>query len=177
MAAHLEDNPAARAVVNFTPRAAGSAGRAGRPHARAPGPGSAAARPRCCVCWGRTRCPPSPRARLALLKSCLRANRKNLMERFKPFLDLVTCAENCASLERICWVSDTLLHDLAVWYHLAWMGETVRRSDPRVAALSSQSSGFTAAQRRQLLELIGELVGGIIPRYGGCRSRVRLNCR
>ena len=45
------------------------------------------------------------------------------------------------------------------------MGEIVRRTDPRVAALSAQSSGFTAAQRRTLLELIGELLAGIIPRY------------
>ncbi len=77
----------------------------------------------------------------------------------------MNCAEQCASLEHINWASDALLHDLAVWYHLAWMGETVRMSDTRVAALSRQSCGFSPAQRRQLLELIGELLAGIIPRY------------
>jgi alpha-amylase/alpha-mannosidase (GH57 family) len=45
------------------------------------------------------------------------------------------------------------------------MGETVRRTDPRIAALSRQASAFSPAQRRELLELISELVSGIIPRY------------
>ncbi len=109
--------------------------------------------------------PTEPAARLALLQACLRAHRKNLIERFPAFLALVNCAEQCASLERIAWASDALIHDLAVWYHLAWMGETVRQSDRRVAALSGQSCGFGPDQRRQLLELIGELLAGIIPRY------------
>jgi hypothetical protein len=37
-----------------------------------------------------------------------------------------------------------LMHDLAVWYHLAWIGETVRRSDALIAALSGQASGLHA---------------------------------
>ena len=57
------------------------------------------------------------------------------------------------------------MHDLAIRYHLAWMGETVRRTEPRIAALSAQASGFSPAQRRVLLELIGESLAGIIPRY------------
>ena len=114
--------------------------------------------------------PTEPAARLELLQACLRAHRKNLIERFAPYLALVTFAEQCATLEHISWASDALIHDLAVWFHLAWMGETVRRTDARVAALSGQASGFTPAQRRQLLELIGELLGGIIPRYRRLRE-------
>ncbi len=163
MAAHLEQNPAARAVINFTPvlleqldelsqrlqqhLAQGAALPDGVLRLLGPDP-----------------VPSGAEARLALLKACLRAHRKNLIERFAPYLALVTMAEQCATLEHIGWASDALLHDLATWFHLAWMGETVR-SDPRVAALSSQASGFSPAQRRQLLELIGELVSGLIPRY------------
>ena len=69
------------------------------------------------------------------------------------------------SLERIRWASDALMHDLAVWYHLAWMGETAPHRSARCSRCPRQSCGFTAAQRRQLLELIGELLAGIIPRY------------
>jgi alpha-amylase/alpha-mannosidase (GH57 family) len=164
MAAHLEENPAARAVINFTPvlleqldelshrlqqhLVQGSPLPDGVLRLLGPDP-----------------VPTAPDARLALLKACLRAHRKNLIERFAPFLALVTVAEQCATLEHIGWASDALLHDLATWFHIAWMGETVRRSDPRIAALSSQAANFSAAQRRQLLELISELVSGIIPRY------------
>ncbi len=91
-------------------------------------------------------------------KACLRAQRKHLIERYGPFLELATHrgdARDGRSAFR--YASDQLIHDLAVWYHLAWMGETVRRSDARIAALTAQGRGFTAAQRRELLALIGEL--------------------
>jgi alpha-amylase/alpha-mannosidase (GH57 family) len=164
MAAHLEENPAARAVVNFTPVLLDQLDELSnrvRQHLveGAPLPDPVLG------LLGPDPVPTDPAVRLGLLKACLRAHRKNLIERFAPFLALVTCAEQFTSLERVNWASDALIHDLAVWFHLAWMGETVRRADPRVAALSSQSSGFTPGQRHELLELIGELLAGIIPRY------------
>src|SRR5262249_51906124 len=58
-----------------------------------------------------------------------------------------------------------LIHDLAVWYHLAWLGETVRRADPVATALTTQGRGFTEAQRRDLLTLIAEQVSLVVPRY------------
>ncbi|MGH8148556.1 MAG: glycoside hydrolase, partial [Steroidobacteraceae bacterium] len=104
-------------------------------------------------------------ARLAALRACLRAQRKTMIERFGPYLELATLAESLATAERAVYASDQLIHDLAVWYHIAWIGETVRRSDPRIAAYTEQARGFTAEQRRAFLGLIGELIGGIIPRY------------
>ncbi|MEJ0007161.1 MAG: hypothetical protein WDM77_12555 [Steroidobacteraceae bacterium] len=164
MAAHLEENPAARAVVNFTPVLLDQLDELAQRIARhlrdgAPLPDSVLA------LLGPDPVPTEPATRLALLQACLRAHRKNLVERFPPLLALVNCAQQCATLERISWASDGLMYDLAIWYHLAWMGETVRRTDPLVAALSTQSCCFSAAQRRQLLELIGRLIADIIPRY------------
>jgi alpha-amylase/alpha-mannosidase (GH57 family) len=169
MAAHLEENPAARAVVNFTPVLLDQLDELShriRQHLieGSPLPDGVLS------LLGPDPVPTEPAARLSLLNACLRAHRKNLVERFAPFLALVTFAQQCASLEHINWASDAFLHDLAIWFHLAWMGETVRRTEPRVAALASQASGFTPAQRRQLLELIGELVAGIIPRYRHLRD-------
>jgi alpha-amylase/alpha-mannosidase (GH57 family) len=164
MAAHLEQNPAARAVVNFTPVLLEQLDELSRRVHQHLVDGTTL--PDSVLrLLGPDPVPEDPAIRLGLLKACLRAQRKTLVERFPPFQALVDFAQQCASLERIGWASDALFHDLAIWYHLAWMGETVRRADPRVAALSSQSSGFTAVQRRQLLELIGELLAGIIPRY------------
>jgi alpha-amylase/alpha-mannosidase (GH57 family) len=164
MAAHLEENPAAHAVVNFTPVLLDQLDELATRVRRHLLEGAALPDPVLGL-LGPDPVPKDPPTRLDLLKACLRAHRKNLVERFPPFQALVDAAEQCASLDRIGWASDGLIQDLAVWYHLAWMGETVRRAEPRVAALSSQSCGFTPAQRRTLLELIGELLAGIIPRY------------
>jgi alpha-amylase/alpha-mannosidase (GH57 family) len=164
MAAHLEAQPTARAVVNFTPvlieqleelsQRIGAHLSDGVPLPDAvlallsPAP-----------------VPEAPLERLELLKACLRAQRKNLIERFGPYLELATIAETLATAERIAYASDQLIYDLAVWYHLAWLGETVRRSDARIAALTAQGRGFTAGQRRELLNLVGELVASVVPRF------------
>jgi alpha-amylase/alpha-mannosidase (GH57 family) len=169
MAAHLEENPAARAVVNFTPVLLDQLDELAHRVNQHLVQGSPLPDPVLGL-LGPDPVPTEPAVRLNLLQACLRAHRKNLIERFPPYLALVTFAEQCASLEHISWASDALMHDLAVWFHLAWMGETVRCTDARVAALSGQASGFTPAQRRQLLELIGELLTGIIPRYRRLRE-------
>lgn len=164
MAAHLEAQPNARAVVNFTPVLIEQLQELAEKITEHVKTGShipdAVLR-----LLGPDPVPSAPAERLDLLKACLRAQRKHLIERFGPFLELATIAETLATIDRIPYASDQLIHDLAVWYHLAWMGETVRRSDARVAALTAQGRGFTPQQRRDLLALIGELVADVVPRY------------
>jgi alpha-amylase/alpha-mannosidase (GH57 family) len=164
MAAHLENNPAARAVVNFTPilieQIEELARRiAGHLHGGSPLPDPVLA------LLGPDPVPTEPAARLELLRAFLRAQRKQMIERFGPYLELATIAETLASPDRITYASDQFIHDLAVWYHLAWLGETVRRVHPLVARLTERGRDFSAAQRRDLLALIGELVAQIVPRY------------
>jgi alpha-amylase/alpha-mannosidase (GH57 family) len=164
MAAHLEAQPAARAVVNFTPVLIEQLEElaqciAAHLKSQMPLPDPVLA------LLGPAPVPQVPLHRLELLKACLRAQRKHLIERFGPYVELATIAETLATPERIPYASDQLIHDLGVWYHLAWMGETVRRTDSRVAALTAQGRAFSPAQRRQLLELIGELVASVVPRY------------
>jgi alpha-amylase/alpha-mannosidase (GH57 family) len=164
MAAHLEGNPGARAVVNFSPvlleQLEDIATRvAAHLRSGAPLPDPVLA------LLGPDPLPTETAPRLALLKVCLRAQRKQMIERFGPYLELATIADTLATPERVGYASDHFIHDLAVWYHLAWLGETVRRADPLVAQLTERGRDFSAAQRRSLLELIGKLVGQVVPRY------------
>lgn len=164
MAAHLEGNPAARAVVNFTPVLLEQIEEISRRVAEHLARGSALPDPVLAL-LGPDPVPAAPAERLDLLRACLRAQRKQMIERFGPYLELATLAEPLATLERVNYASDQLIHDLAVWYHLAWLGETVRRSDTFVSTLTQQGRGFTEPQRRELLALVGNLVAAIVPRY------------
>ncbi len=164
MAAHLEDNPAARAVVNFTPvlleqleeyaQRASACLRGGEP------PGDAVL-----ATLTAAPLPADPESRAALARSLLRAHRLNLVERFEPYAEAARAVESLLGAGRIEWASDALLHDLATWYHLAWLGETVRRTDGRVPRLMAQRHGYSLAQRHELLAVIAELLAGIVPRY------------
>lgn len=164
MAAHLEAIPGARAVVNFTPVLLEQLEELGHRVADHLNTGSPLPDPVLAL-LGPDAVPVTPAERLELMQACLRAQRKQLIERFGPYLELATLAETMSTLGRIVYASDQLIHDLAVWYHIAWLGETVRRTDPRVAALMDQGRSFTLAQRRELLTLMGELVAQVIPRF------------
>jgi alpha-amylase/alpha-mannosidase (GH57 family) len=164
MAAHLEANPAARAVVNFTPvlmeQLEELAERVGAHLSRGePLPDAVLA------LLSEAPLPQAPERRLALLRACLRADRQNLIERYPVFAELAQLAVQLGTPEQIAYASDQFLRDLGVWYHIAWLGETVRRSDLRVAHLVDYGRQFGPGERRTLLELIGELLDGLLPRY------------
>lgn len=164
MAAHLEQLPMARAVVNFTPVLLEQIDDYASRIAAHLAHGAPLGDP-VLACLGDEPLPAEPERRLALLQALLRANPERLIDRHLPFAAVAAVARELATLERVAWAGDALLHDLATWYHLAWLGETVRRADPRVAALEQLSQGYGPAQRRSLLGLIGEIVGGLLPRY------------
>jgi alpha-amylase/alpha-mannosidase (GH57 family) len=164
MAAHLEAAPAARAVVNFTPVLIEQLEEIAARIVQHLESGAALPDPVLAL-LGPAEVPQAAAQRLELLRACLRAQRKNMIERFPAYLELATLAESFATSELVGYASDQYMHDLAVWYHLAWLGETVRRTEPLVAALSAQGRAFTLADRRELLALIARLVGSIIPRF------------
>jgi alpha-amylase/alpha-mannosidase (GH57 family) len=170
MAAHLEDNAAARAVVNFSPLLIEQLEDIGARIGAHLAEGSALPDPVLAL-LGPQPVPAEPAERLELLRNCLRAQRKNMIERFGPYLELATLAATLGTPEHITYASDQFIHDLAVWYHLAWLGETVRRTEPLVARLAERGRDFSAADRRELLSLIGRLVTQVVPRYRQLAAR------
>ena len=171
MAAHLEAVPAARAVVNFVPvlleqledyslqiRAWLHSGkRIGDPLLAAlAGPGL----------------PLDFEARREIIRACSRANRNHLISRFPKFSQLVEIGEwVCRHGVGARYLNDQFLADLLVWYHLAWLGESVRENDLRVASLQTKAQGFTLEDRAQLVALIGEQLASVVPRYRALSER------
>ncbi len=165
MAAHLEAEPAARAVVNFSPTLLGqidayqqqlAAGlREGKP---IEDPMLEALR-QPVIAGDRD-------ARLLLVKACLRINRQRIIERYEPFRQLAAAAEwVIANPESLIYLNDQFLIDLLVWYHLGWLGETVKRGDERAQRLLKQGRNYTLSDRQELLTLMMEVMTGLIPRY------------
>ncbi|MDE2251945.1 MAG: glycoside hydrolase [Gammaproteobacteria bacterium] len=170
MAAHLEANPRARAVVNFAPilleqleELAARVSEHLMSGAPLPDPVLAV--------LSEAPLPVEPDARLALLQACLRAQRAHLINRYPVYAELAAFAESCGTRESVGYASDQYLRDLGLWYHIAWLGETVKRSDARVATLIERGREFGAAHRRLLLELIGDLLAGLLGRYRALAER------
>jgi len=104
--------------------------------------------------------------RKTLIMACLRANDEKLIAPFPHFAKLASMArELVEDSDRLAYVNDQFMIDLLVWYHLAWMGESVRRTDIRIQAMMKKGHNFDFHDRRQLMTVMGELLDNLIPRY------------
>lgn len=104
--------------------------------------------------------------RSALAQACLRANKRRVIDRFPAFQRLASLAAVVGEDPVLGhYLSDGYLQDLVVWYHLGWLGETVRRTDDRVDRLMRQEYGFNEESGRVLLSIVGEVLAGLVPRY------------
>lgn len=165
MVAHLEAHPQARAVVNFAPVLLEQIADYAE-QVQGFLTNGLAIRDPILAALAQPALPTDPESRLPLIKACLRANEGRLINRFAPYRQLAQMAtwlieHPPASL----YLHEQFLADLLVWYHLAWMGETVRREDARIRRLMDKAAGYSLHERRELLGVIGELLSGVIGRY------------
>lgn len=170
MAAHLEENPGARVVVNFAPvllqqlddyvEQLGGWLQQGKPMQD----------DMLNLLCGVTPIPAEVDQRLNLLEYCQRgyaptmiaphAAYQGLLEVCQPFLHHASMAG-----QGVAYLDDQFFHDLLVWYHLAWMGVSVYQRDQRVGQLMDKARGFDERDRRMLLQIMLDTMWDIIPRY------------
>jgi len=102
-----------------------------------------------------------------ILDRCFRCNHTNMIEPYPAYRRLHELFKQIEThgANHFEYLSSHYLSDLLTWYHLSWIGETVRRDVELVPRLMTQGSLFSHTDRRMLFELIGDLVAGLIPRY------------
>ena len=171
MAVHLESFPAARVVVNFAPVLLEQIDDyAGQVHAFLTE--GTPFRDELLGALVDPAMPSDPLKQLGLINACLRLNHERLVKPYPAYARLAAIADLVRDHQELLnYLSHQYLVDLVVWYHLAWLGDTCRRSDERVRHLEEKGHNFTLADRLGLLEVIGEMIGGILPRYRSLAER------
>jgi alpha-amylase/alpha-mannosidase (GH57 family) len=164
MAAHLELQPAAKAVVNFSPLVLEQIEDYARQIAAFLEHGSEL-RDSWLAALVAPSLPLDPATRLELIKGGLRAHEERLIKRFSAYKRLADIVAATDRLDASAYLSDQFIADLIVWQHLAWIGETARRTDARVERLQAQKTNYSPQDRRELLAIIGELLASVLGRY------------
>jgi alpha-amylase/alpha-mannosidase (GH57 family) len=162
MAAHLEAAPGMRAVVNFVPVLLDQIEDYADQFA------TATLRDPLLRLLAKADAVPWTDAERALaLAQCFDANQDHLIAPYAPYRKLQDAAKavDASGSDPRGYLSDRFYCDLVTWYHLAWTGETVRRSTPLVGELMAQGGGFGEASRRALFDLIGTIVRALLSRY------------
>jgi alpha-amylase/alpha-mannosidase (GH57 family) len=105
--------------------------------------------------------------RTLILNQCFRANHTKMIEPYASYKRLRDLYQSVVGLggDPGRYLSGEYLSDLLTWYHLSWMGETVRRKEECIVQLMTRGERFTHADRMRVFDLIGRVVRGIIPRY------------
>ena len=172
MAAHLESAPDMRCVVNFVPTLTAQLDDYTAQFNAAEGPES-------------LRDPLLARlvdpeigkldfkARRALIEQCFKLNHATMLEPFPAYRRLYTLWKMVAESgdAGLAYLSGAYLADLVTWYHLAWTGETLRRTRPQLLALMEKGEGFSLEDRRTLFDLYGEVIASLLPRYRSLAER------
>ena len=162
MAAHLERHPGVRAVVNLVPVLLDQLEDYADQFA------TGMLRDPLLRLLARDDSTPLTRAeRELVVDQCFRANHEKMVQPFPPYKRLheIFRALEQQGRDSIDYLSDRYCHDLVTWYHLAWLGETVKRESGLATRMMAAGAGFTAADRRALFALVDEVVSGTIARY------------
>lgn len=171
MVAHLEATPNAKAVVNFAPILLEQIEEYARQVSAYLQDGIEITDPLLAALVDPT-VPADTEARMKLVKDCLRANRERQVDRYPAYKKLVKMAEWLEqNYDALDYINSQFLCDIVVWYHLAWMGETVKLGDNRIKHLIEKATGYTLHERGEILEIIGELLSNIIYRYKALAKR------
>ena len=165
MVAHLEAVPEAKAVINFAPILLEQIEDYANQVSGYLRNGVAITDPLLAALVAPT-IPEEPEDRLRLVRDCMRANRERQINRYPAFVKLVEMTE---WLEQhygsLCYVNAQFIHDILVWYHLAWMGETVKLTDSRIKYLIEKGTCYSIHDRIEVVQIIGELLANVIRRY------------
>ena len=165
MLVHLEKTPNARAVINFSPVLLEQIDDYTQQISAFLHDSHAITDP-LLAALAETTLPADFEQRHFLIRSCLKANETHLIKRFSAFKRLTDMSNWLIhNPDEINYLNNQYLTDLLVWYHLAWLGETVRRNNTVIQKLIEKAGGFTLLDRRSLLSVIGELLGSVIERY------------
>jgi alpha-amylase/alpha-mannosidase (GH57 family) len=103
------------------------------------------------------------RWRIWIKKHYTWSNHERMVSRFEPYerlFDLSSHDFNCK------YLNDSYYFDLAVWFHLAWCGEWLKKYDGFIIQLIQKESGYTAEDRRLLLRRLTQWLKYGLTLYG-----------
>lgn len=165
MAMHLEENPQAHAVVNFTPILLEQIDDYAQQLISFQENNTPLKDPLLAELVSQ-QLPEDIDRRIELIGSCIKVNKERVIQRFPAYEHLFQINEKLnTDPNLIYYLNDQYIYDLLVWYHLGWIAEHTRRNDIRIKHLLLKEHNFTLDDRMKLVDVMSELVCSVIPRY------------
>ncbi len=172
MVAHLEAHPKMNVIVNFAPVLLEQLDDYAQQLAGWLENGEKMQDPMLNLLAGVTEMPVNLHDRYRLLCDCQRAHAPKMIDPYPAFKSLFTpvdfmfphhdCVEKDTNF--LQYLDAQYFVDILVWYHLAWLGHSLKQS-ATAQRLIEKESMFDEHDRRELIKLIHECIASLIPRY------------
>lgn len=173
MVAHLENCPKARVVVNFAPVLLEQMDDYAKQMRDWLASDVAMCDPLLNWVSGESAISTDLEQRFEIVQACQKAFAPTMIDPYPAFKSLIMmsqCDENTPFEESkgLSYFNDQFFIDLLMWYHLTWMGTSLRLKDDRVKALIKKGNlgqHFSPEDQRALIKVMADAIEGIIPRY------------
>ena len=109
-----------------------------------------------------------------IIESCFKSHHEKMLSpyaHYQRLYNLYQVASQVGDDVSLQYFSAQYKADLLVWYHLAWMGESIKRNNELVKSLIKKGSHFNDNDRLALFALIGEIISHLIPRYKALQEK------
>jgi len=178
MAAHLERHPGMRLVVNFAPVLLEQLDDYAVQLAALLRDGTPTQDAMLNLLAGAMPIPADADARLRIIRDCQRCHAPRMIHPYPAFhrlLRMIGATEDAGVANQgvewhLAYLSEQYFLDLLTWYHLAWLGHSLKQT-PLAQRLMKQGQDYTSADRRELLGLMQITLAGLIPRYRALADR------
>jgi alpha-amylase/alpha-mannosidase (GH57 family) len=109
-----------------------------------------------------------------IIESCFKSHHEKMLSPYAQYQRLYNLYQTSTQIDddvNLQYFSAQYKTDLLVWYHLAWMGESIKRNNHLVKSLIKKASHFDSNDRLALFTLIGEIISHLIPRYKALQQK------
>jgi alpha-amylase/alpha-mannosidase (GH57 family) len=121
--------------------------------------------------------PEDTEIRRELIRACRRAHGEHMINPYPVFVDLLEMVTSSyptgepeIDLDRLPYLDAQYFLDLLTWFHLAWLGHSLKQTDT-ARYLISKGRYFTHQDRQSLIELIHSCHDELLPRYRNLSER------
>jgi alpha-amylase/alpha-mannosidase (GH57 family) len=174
MAAHLEAHPKMRCVINFTPVLLEQLDDYASQFRRHLERGSRFAEPLLNLLAGVDPIPADLEGRAEIVRACRRAHAPMMIDVYPAFRGLFEMVMTPDGTEiderRLAYVNAQFFLDLLSWYHLAWLGHSLKQL-PVVRGLLDDQTQFDVDARVRLLQVMADAFDGLLGRYRRLATR------
>ena len=113
--------------------------------------------------------PEEPTARLKIIKDCLRCNQQQMIDIWPAYKKLTRYAKSLMGKDKedlaaLSYLDSQYFYDLLVWYHLAWLGYSLKQQE-KVKQLLEKKYSYNEKDRKELVSIMHDCIEQLIPRY------------